>query len=255
MSAGFGFPLTLRGGLLVAAELICLGLAGSAAAVFMWALLDPLAEARPQGAAASEGRRIVTVSVPPGRTDPFFRGATTLAGAAPAASAQGFVLHATRVAGDRSTAIVSAAGLPQSAYRLGESIGDARLVQVFHDRIVIEVGGQQRTVSFPVASVIEAPALNAAPADPAAAETARGMGLSPVTRAGRPSGYQVDRSSPALAAAGFETGDILLDIDGRSLTEEAFANLQTRLVSGGSAEIRFERDGQTMTKRVGGSVQ
>lgn len=257
MSAGPSFPLNLRGGLFAAVELSCLAAASGAAALFAWAVLEP-APAAP-AAASPDGRRpAASVVARTGvATDPFLRAGPGLAGAAPAPGAQGFVLHATRVAGDRSTAILSAEGVPQSAFRIGEAIGSARLAEVFHDRVVLDVGGTRQTISFPQTAVIvpPAPPLNTGAEPPPQEDAARQFGLTPVDRAGRPQGYRIEDPSPALLAAGFETGDILLDINGLSVSAGSFADLQASLASGGSSQIRFERNGQTMTRRIGGSAQ
>ena len=223
----------------------------------MWAVLEPATTVTP--AKLGQTRRLDARPIPllAGQTDPFLRGGARLAGAAPASAAEGFVLHATRVAGDRSTAILSAEGVPQAAFRIGEMIGDARLAEVFHDRVVLEVGGAARTVAFPLAPVIvpPAPPLNTAREPSPLDEASRQFGLSPVSREGRPSGYRIDAPSAALLAAGFEAGDILLDIDGQTISAGSFEDLQARMASGGAAQIRYERNGQTMTRRIGGSPQ
>jgi hypothetical protein len=253
MNTGAGFPQTLRGGLLAAAEVVCLGAAACAAAAFMWTLLDPLKNNRP---AASGALSRPLVGLRASGSDPFFRGPVGLAGAAPSTSTGDFTLHATRVAGSQSSAIVSATGSPQATYRTGDMIGDARLVDVLHDRIVIERGGQRQTVEFPRTPGGGLPALaDQPPAPELGGPELGGLGLSPVSRDGRPSGLEVSAGASVLIAAGFEAGDVILDVDGRGLTAQALEELQARLASGGAAEIRFERDGQTMTKRIGGSAQ
>lgn len=253
MTKGSGLSQTARGGLLAAIELLCLAAAGVAAAAFMWAVLEP-APAQPMTGLPIDG---FTSSLPPVAalpgSDPFFRGPTTLAGAAPSASAQGFVLHATRVAGGSSTAIISAEGLPQTAYRVGDVIGDAKLVDVMQDQVVIERGSERLTIAFPPSQGFIPQGGAAAVSGPGPAPP--GLGLAPISRDGRPDGYQVDGSNGVLSAAGFVAGDIILDVNGASVSPETFESLQSRLVSGGSAEIRFERNGQTMTKRIEGSAQ
>ncbi|MCS6627080.1 PDZ domain-containing protein [Roseibacterium beibuensis] len=60
--------------------------------------------------------------------------------------------------------------------------------------------------------------------------------------------------SPALAAAGLQSGDVILAVDGQPLDRpDRIAALRGRLADASSAEIRFERSGvvQTTTIRTG----
>ncbi len=251
MTRGPGLNQTVRGGALAALDLLTLAAAGAAAAVFMWAILEP-APSSPSGVSGEPGSSLIDRPLVLHGKDPFFRGPTVLAGASPSASAQGFVLHATRVAGDNSTAIISAQGLPQAAYRVGDTIGGARLADVTHDQVVIERDGERLTIAFPPSQGFMTQGGGAATPSEAGIP---GLGLSPVAGDGRSNGYQVDGNNGVLLAAGFVAGDIILDVNGASVSPEALQSLQARLASGESAEIRFERNGQTMTKRIEGSAQ
>lgn len=239
----------MRGGLLAVLELCCLAAAGSAAAAFMWSWLDPLGSTAPEPSQPASRHQPLLAPLP--GQDPFFRGPTPLAGASTAPATQGFTLHATRVAGASSSAILSAAGLPQATYRIGDPVGDARLSEVLHDRVVLERGGQRLTVTFPNTPPSGLPSAVSSATQPALAIP----GLSPAGPAGPAGGYRVDGSSSLLAAAGLEPGDIILAIDGRPLSAASLEGLQASLTSGAAAEIRFQRNGQTMTKRIGGSAQ
>lgn len=240
----------MRGGLLAGLELCCLAAAGSAAAAFMWAWLYPL-DSTARDPSPSAIRQAPLLANLPGQ-DPFFRGPTPLAGASTAPATQDFNLHATRVAGASSSAILSAAGLPQATYRIGDPVGDARLSEVLHDRVVLERGGQRLTVTFPNTP---SSGLPSAPVSSATQPALTIPGLSPADPAVPAGGYRVDSSSTLLAAAALEPGDIILAIDGRPLSAASLEGLQASLTSGAAAEIRFQRNGQTMTKRIGGSAQ
>jgi type II secretory pathway component PulC len=69
---------------------------------------------------------------------------------------------------------------------------------------------------------------------------------------GRQEGYQVvaPGSSAILQQAGVQRGDVLLAVDGAPLTPEGMNALPQKLASAAEVELRFERAGQVMTKRV-----
>ncbi|MCR5881099.1 hypothetical protein [Phenylobacterium sp. J367] len=69
---------------------------------------------------------------------------------------------------------------------------------------------------------------------------------------GQPAGYTIfpRGGSDVLAQAGLRQGDVLLAVDGVVLTPERVSELPQTLAASTSAEIRFERGGQTMTTRV-----
>lgn len=63
-----------------------------------------------------------------------------------------------------------------------------------------------------------------------------------------------DGEAPALAAAGLQSGDVILAVNGQALDRpDRIAALRGQLADAASAEIRFERDGavQTTTIRTG----
>ncbi|MET0294113.1 MAG: hypothetical protein ABW042_03785 [Phenylobacterium sp.] len=92
---------------------------------------------------------------------------------------------------------------------------------------------------------------DAAPAPPAAKPIDLGA-LLPRMKGGKQEGYQVvaPGSSGILQLAGVQRGDVLLAVDGAPLTPEGFDGLPERLASASEVELRFERGGQVMTKRV-----
>jgi S1-C subfamily serine protease len=121
---------------------------------------------------------------------------------------------------------------------------------------VIERDGQRQRVTFPATPAILPPPPHlerterAAPLAQSPAPGFAEAGLTRVERPGQPAGYAVGGGSP-LAAAGFAPGDVLIDVDGRGLSPETVAGLRERVMSGAPLEIRFERNGQIMTKRFG----
>jgi general secretion pathway protein C len=77
-------------------------------------------------------------------------------------------------------------------------------------------------------------------------------GLLPRMKDGRPDGYRVlaRGGSDVLRAAGLQSGDVLLAVDGVGLTPERISELPQTLSASTEAEVRFERGGQIMTTRV-----
>jgi general secretion pathway protein C len=267
MAAGKDFALSIRGGLTATAEFVGLSALGVSLAALMWTV------AAPKGAVAAPAADEVSGSDRSGALavrlssieDPFARGGTVAA--ASAAEASGFVLHATRMMKDGyGTAILSPSGGQQGAYAVGEEIAPGvMLATVGADHVEIDVGGRRMRLTFPGAGA--APALQMAgslPADYSAAaksatvpsvssSTLGGLPLQPVSRNGQPAGFEVmpHANGGVLAAAGLKPGDILISINGVSATSADLSAYRAQLLSGQSVEIRFERDGQILTARLG----
>jgi type II secretory pathway component PulC len=85
---------------------------------------------------------------------------------------------------------------------------------------------------------------------PATAFTA--LPLQPVNRNGR-AGFEVmpQASGGALAAAGLRPGDLVISINGADAASADLSAYRAQIASGRPVDIRFERDGQIHTARLG----
>lgn len=253
----------VRGGALAALEFACLFAAGGAAAWLGWSMITPtgstgaIAPPPPSSFAAD-------IAALRERPDPFLRSGAIAAGpiAPGTATAEGFTLHSIRALGDeRSSAILSASDLPQRSYLIGETIGDARLVEVAPRHVELEQNGRRFRIAFPEATsgsaVIPPPAQPQPTAAPArassGAEIINAMSLKSVQRADGNLGLEIiPRGDPAiLRQVGLAPGDIVLGVNGQTINAQSFAEHRSAIMSGASVEIRFERAGQIMTTRIG----
>lgn len=240
----------LSGAIGATLELGSLAAAGGAAALLMWAVLDPV----DQSPAAIVRTSSTTLAASPllPANDPFLRGgAVQVAGGLP--TGDGFTLHATRMAASGpGSAILSANGQPQAVFVEGQTIsGDARLAIVGPDFVEIERGGRRTRIAFALTPTFAAPPpLHTG--DAGAAQLAASMGLRPREQNGRTTGYEISRGDTAvLATAGLRPGDVLVAINGRALNEETLEETRASMLAGQPVEIRFERDGAVQTTRMG----
>lgn len=177
----------------------------------------------------------------------------------------GLALFGVRLGADpaRSTAILGNAGGSQASYAVGDLVAPGvTLASVASGHVMLSRGGAQVRVSLPNApATATAPApLPAAPSLPA--PTAAGasaaldpaqlmaqMGLRPRLRAGQADGYTViPRGDGAMfRRAGLEPGDVLLTVNGQSLTPERIAEIDQMLRSTPSVVVTLERGGERKT--------
>lgn len=196
--------------------------------------------------------------------DPFFR--LNLGADGPGVvTSLNLTLHGVRAdsVSGRGSAII---GLPdgvQNSYAVGEEIvPGAVLAAVAFDSVTILRDGARETlyldqsIDAPVAAVPSA----AVQPDPFAAVRAPSakppliadISAEPRMRAGRIDGYVLRPGSigSAFAAAGFQSGDILMTIDGRQVGDGAGLE---QLAGGGQAvTVEVERNGKRVSLIVGG---
>ncbi|HVI34467.1 type II secretion system protein N [Phenylobacterium sp.] len=259
-------PRTLLAGLEIA---FAVALAAQAARL-AWALVTPVG---PFGAAAtvqSAARPQADLSIL-ARFDPFFRVSGAAAGpAASGGDASQLVLHGVRAAaGGRGSAILSISGIQRSV-TVGEEVEpDVVLAAVGADHVILSRGGARRRLGFPTpqpgaavepATASLAPAEAAQPSSGAAIDPRRLLAqtsLVPRVRDGQAAGYTVypKGGSDVLRQAGLQQGDVLLAVDGVTLTPERVSQLQDELAGASGAEIRFERGGQVMNTRIRTAAQ
>ena len=248
---------------LVVLEYACLIAAGGAAAWFAWSLITPTGST---GATAPPPPSSFAADIAAlrDRPDPFLRHSAITTTAAPGtASAEGFTLHSIRALGDaRSSAILSADGLPQRSYVIGETIGDAKLIEVGPRHVELEQSGRRIRIAFPEprSPLIPAQAGTqplqkgpSAPANAPGADLINAMSLKSIQRADGNLGLEIiPRGNPAiLSRAGLAPGDIVIGVNGQTINAQSFTEHRAAIMSGAPVEIRFERAGQTMTTRIG----
>ncbi len=195
-------------------------------------------------------------------SDPFTSGSTIAASSM--GDAPGFTLHATRAMGSgEGTAILSPSGGTQGAFAVGQEISPGVvLAMVSAEHVEIDVGGQRMRVAFPGASASPVTQMaTSLPADyqaaaraasPLPATALAALPLQPVNRNGR-AGFEVmpQAASGALAAAGLRPGDIVVSINGADAASADLSTYRAQIASGQPVDVRFERDGQIHTARLG----
>lgn len=234
----------------------------------VWLLSTPTG---PIGAAAPLTRtpaRAVDLTVLE-RFDPFFRNQPGVGVAAsPAPAEGGLSLFGVRSDGKGGgSAILGSADGVQTLYNLGEDVeGGLVLRVVAADHVVLARGGSRLRLEFSDApSSGSAPAASGAVLAPASLNSVAAPGgldpsqflsaaaLSPTMKDGQITGYRVMARGrgEALAQAGLQDGDVLIAVDGSSLNPERVSELPDLLSKAQDVEVRFERNGQIMTTRLG----
>ena len=268
MAASKDFAQSLRGGFAATCELAAFSTLGVSLAALMWTVVAPRGAVAAGLADAPASDRVVseTLARLSQASDPFAQGGAMLASVV--ADATGFTLHATRATGDgEGTAILSPSGGAQGAFAVGEEITPGVvLATVSADHVEIDVGGQRMRVAFPGANSGAAQLATRLPADYQAAARAApplpssslaapslaALALQPVTRNGR-TGFEVmpQAAGGALTAAGLRPGDLILSINGADAASADLSSYRAQIASGQPVNVRFERDGQVHTARLG----
>lgn len=205
------------------------------------------------------------------RFDPFFR---TLGPSGPAIAQPGTDLGLTLFAirrqtkGEGGSAIVATADGRQISVQVGEEAVPGLVLHAVHeDRVVFQRGGALLELQFPPsagASVLrpaepaELASQSQAPAgplqyqvDPRSFFTA--VRLAPVGDGARVSGYRIgpESSQQPLLEAGLQKGDVLLSVNGVSLSTAASLQLAANSLAGRSdAVITYDRAGKSGSVNV-----
>ncbi|WP_039811132.1 type II secretion system protein N [Xanthomonas arboricola] len=198
------------------------------------------------------------------RRDVFYRSVAE-------ASSDGIVLHGVRAGGAQAAAFLSSGDGRQGAYRIGDGVVPGVTVQaIASDHVLLRTGSGVRRLAL-VESTASAAATSPATAataavggEPAvtsnvgaAAGTATAAAVDPqqlLTTAGLRasedgSGFTVmPRGDGALLRqAGLAPGDVLTQLNGRTLDAEHLRELQDEPRDGQAATLTYRRDGQTHT--------
>ncbi len=221
-----------------------------------WLLLGPPAPIGDSRAASVEASSSASTGATP---DPFF---PVQSPGAAASDASGIVLYGISVSPGGPSAILGKAQGTQGSYRVGETIeAGITLVEVAGDHVVLQANGAFSRVEFasPGSAASDSPGSlpSAAPAVSTQGQTApvdptqllAQAGLSPLTEDGEVTGYTlIPRGDGGLLRqAGLQAGDVLLSVNGQTLTPERYRSLAEELSGESSIEITFRRGGETRT--------
>lgn len=255
-----------RGKLPAMLEVAAVLLLALQSARLLWLVLTPTG---PVGVLESDWTTATRVPSLAGN-DVFFRQMTTDTSTRGAAQAQGYTLFGVRGAGtDSGSAILADIDGQQSTYRVGDTIAPGLvLVAVGVDHAVLGSGSNRERIDFP-----DRPASTSTPSTatqgslPTGAPSRSAAGPAAIdpqqllAQAGlRPrseGGYTViPRGDGALLRqAGLQSGDVLLSVNGQSLTPERLGELSEELKGQSQVEITFERDGQSRAITLPGTAR
>jgi general secretion pathway protein C len=182
-------------------------------------------------------------------------------------------LHGVFVADsdDASAAIVAQKGKPGLLYSVGDTLpGNARLIEVHTDHIVLRRSGARETLTFPEAKGARLMASDrrqtkpskAKPTDAAATASPKeiiasyrsmidedpnkalsALGVSPVG-SGASEGYRVSAlaESPYLSQTGLQPGDVILSVNGRPVGDISQDRMEIdNVLAQGSARLEVQR--------------
>lgn len=240
-----------------------------------WIVFAPAEGASPAAAARTAGAPDYSIFQ---RFDAFFRtGAQSSYAEATAAESSQMRLYGVRagVAGGGS-AIIGLADGRQVSVGVGEEVEPGLTLQsVAADHVTLSRGGSVTRLIFSETPVGAAPPppppsgevtiLPTPPAAPPAPPPAQPSPVTdPATLVGQASlrprmrglginGFTVNSTGDgaALQAAGLQSGDVILAVNGTELNSpQSIAGLRGQLSNATSAEIRFERDGQVQTTTI-----
>ena len=251
-----------RSSLLSLAELLLLVLLAVQCARLFWAIvtpLGPLGDWRPATEPdAARGRAVLASGF-----DPFFR---TGAGNGPAiVTSLQLKLFGVRVdeATGRGSAIIAGSDNVQTSYSVGEAIQPGvTLKSVGYDSVVIARGGADETLYLdqsgpaPVAApsapspaniaLLSQPAAQiAAPGSVTLSQLQSSLTLAPRQVNGRVTGLVPRGDASFLARLGLQSGDVVVQVSGRPVTDAAdLQRAVASLAGGGNLSIAVERGAQ-----------
>lgn len=270
-------PAVLRRGV----EIVLVALLAAQCARLIWAAATPVgplgepvaaqasAVPLPVDTSALERFRPTSPLVAASIADP-----TAVQAAAPVEPAISLTLHGVRGAmlGIPAVAIIAGPDGKQEPYRVGQEIAPGvRLSGIGREHVVVMRGGAPTRLVFGAAAPVSSPAQASVPPSVAAGGAAQTSAPAPATASvdpaalaaqsvfvprlenGRQNGVTVQArgGGEALAQAGLRPGDVITAVNGRALdSAERQSELAGELAGGKEAEIRFVRDGITITSRV-----
>ncbi|WAH65210.1 type II secretion system protein N [Xanthomonas hortorum] len=250
--------MTLRG-MRTALACVLLAVLALQCARLLWVLITPIG---PLG--TGQVTTVANADVPALRRDVFYR-------SVPESNSDGIVLHGVRAGGTQAAAFLSNGDGKQGAYRVGDAVVPGVVVHaIASDHVLLRASNGVRRLALVesmASSSSASPAANAttsassAPAVMSNVGTVAGAAAAKavdpqqlLTTAGLRasqdgSGFTVmPRGDGALLRqAGLAPGDVLTQINGRTLDAEHLRELQDELRDGQAATLTYRRDGQTHT--------
>lgn len=251
------FTFSLRGGLVLASEIVAFSALGGSLAWMMWTLVEPVG-------ATSTGISISQASAPFDdiaiRLSRIPEAALKAQTDTPQISTDGtgFALYGARAGNGGGTAIIAVNGAPQAAFSVGEEIvPGARLAKVASDHVEINANDRMLYITFVGAPAIAPPPLAAPPTSAQASidntnPLVNSLSLRAVARGDGKSGFEITSEAALSALGGYElrAGDIVLKINGVDVSPGNLASLASDLQAGRSLDIAYERNGQINTTRL-----
>ncbi|ATS20091.1 type II secretion system protein C [Xanthomonas phaseoli pv. phaseoli] len=226
----------------------------------LWLVLTPIG---PLGTA--QRTSVTRPDVSALRRDVFYRIASD-------ANSDGIVLHGVRAGGTQAAAYLSGSDGRQGVYRVGDTVAPGVVVQaIAADHVLVRAGGSVRRIALGESAAAAAALPPAAAGPTASAAVAAAVQSNVSAAAGTSAATAVDpqqllasaglRASAdgggftimprgdgaLLRQAGLAPGDVLTQINGRTLDAEHLRELQEELRDGQSATLTYRRDGQTHT--------
>jgi general secretion pathway protein C len=246
----------LVGAGIVALELLVLAILAWQTARLIWSIATPTTpignwQAEPQSPATTD-RTVM------GSFDPFFRQAVNDDAVV---SSLGLTLLGTRVdtVSGRGAAIIGTSDGVQTSFAVGDTIQPGvTLTAVSFDSVTISRGGipeklfiDQSSGSSPVTpGSVDGESTIAAGSG---ARLAADVTITPRLNGGTLTGYVLTPkgSGASFAAAGLQPGDVLVSVDGATVTSLKDVAGLTRQLDAGGISIGVERGGKLVTLRIG----
>ncbi|WP_425599947.1 type II secretion system protein N [Xanthomonas melonis] len=184
------------------------------------------------------------------------------------ARSDGIMLHGVRAGGDHAAAYLSDGDGGQGAYRVGDAVLPGVVVQaIAADHVLLRAGsGVRRLVLADAAPQAPAPPAAGTRTAGAAAAVSNAASASEATAAAAvdpqqllsTAGLRASQDGSGLTVmprgdgallrqAGLAPGDVLTQINGRTLDAEHLRELQDELRDGQAATLTYRRNGQTHT--------
>lgn len=249
---------------LAVVERLLLGLLALQCARLLWVILTPVGSFGPW-----EGRQ-AQIMAPSARQalfssfDPFFRTGAPQASSGVVTSLA-LTLYGVRLneGSGQGSAILATPDGVQNSYAVGDEImPGVTLKAVAFDHVTIDRGGVEEQVFLdqsqpapeggaPGASpgegqIATPPAPMAGRDNPTAEALKRDVGFAPRMEGGRVTGLVLSGKGPAFQNAGFQPGDIVSQVNGRSIGSAGdLQTLQTQIVPGARLSLTVERGATT----------
>ncbi|WP_310498960.1 type II secretion system protein N [Sandarakinorhabdus sp.] len=237
--------------ILTLAQAVLAALLLAALARLIWAVVTPAGPLGDGPAMASSAVPVMTAAGP----DPFNRSAAAdgPGGGMAEVSSLDLILSGTRVdtVSGRGSAIIAAADGVQQSYGVGDEIlPGVTLKAVEFDAVTLSRGGRDEQLFLDQSSA--APLSQLAPGQQPAPRLAADLAMVPRLAGTRVTGLILNPkgSGAAFAAAGLQSGDVLVAVDGTPVSALGDPAALARRLDAGGLPITIERGGAPITLRL-----